>query len=126
MAYFKTFGKKCRFDTDINADHLRTIFWRFETAIHEIDNSIDHLQKTKEALLGADRNLRLANDKALDVTIKIKSIAAASRQPRTARLRPSTTHPVRAQGLPRRCESHNPCPWWAPRSARPKCRRPGC
>ena len=43
---------------------------RFETAIDEIDKSIDHLQKTKEALLGTDRNLRLANDKAQDVTIK--------------------------------------------------------
>ncbi len=43
---------------------------RFQTAIEEIDKSIDHLQKTKEALLGADRNLRLANDKAQDVTIK--------------------------------------------------------
>ncbi len=42
----------------------------FETAIEEIDKSIKHLQKTKEALLGADRNLRLANDKAQDVTIK--------------------------------------------------------
>jgi len=31
---------------------------------------IDHLQKTKDALLGTDRNLRLANDKAQDVTIK--------------------------------------------------------
>ena len=35
-----------------------------------IDKSTDHLQKTKEALLGTDRNLRLANDKAQDVTIK--------------------------------------------------------
>lgn len=43
---------------------------RFQTAIEEIDKSIEHLQKTKEALLGADRNLRLANDKAQDVTIK--------------------------------------------------------
>ncbi len=43
---------------------------RFLTAIDEIDKSIDHLQKTKDALLGADRNLRLANDKAQDVTIK--------------------------------------------------------
>jgi hypothetical protein len=31
---------------------------------------IDHLQKTKDALLGATRNLRLANDKAQDVTVK--------------------------------------------------------
>lgn len=43
---------------------------RFQTAIDEIDKSIDHLQKTKEALLGSERNLRLANDKAQDVTIK--------------------------------------------------------
>ncbi|MGE0314181.1 MAG: DUF2130 domain-containing protein [Lautropia sp.] len=43
---------------------------RFQTAIDEIDKSIDHLQKTRDALLGADRNLRLANDKAQDVTIK--------------------------------------------------------
>lgn len=42
----------------------------FQTAIAEIDKSIDHLQKTKDALIGADRNLRLANDKAQDVTIK--------------------------------------------------------
>lgn len=43
---------------------------KFQTAIDEIDKSIDHLQKTKDALLGTDRNLRLANDKAQDVTIK--------------------------------------------------------
>ncbi len=43
---------------------------RFQTAIDEIDKSINHLQKTKEALLGTDRNLRIANDKAQDVTIK--------------------------------------------------------
>jgi len=43
---------------------------KFQTAIEEIDKSIDHLQKTKDALLGTDRNLRLANNKAQDVTIK--------------------------------------------------------
>ena len=43
---------------------------KFLTAIDEIDKSISHLQKTKEALLSTDRNLRLANDKAQDVTIK--------------------------------------------------------
>tara|TARA_Y100001968_G_scaffold110918_1_gene100451 strand:+ start:261 stop:440 length:180 start_codon:yes stop_codon:yes gene_type:complete len=36
----------------------------------EIDKSINHLQKTKDALLGADRNLRLANDKAQEVSVK--------------------------------------------------------
>ena len=44
--------------------------FEFKKAIDEIDKSIDHLQKTKDALLGTDRNLRLANDKAQDVTIK--------------------------------------------------------
>lgn len=43
---------------------------RFQMAIEEIDKSIDHLRKTREALLGTDRNLRLANDKAQAVTIK--------------------------------------------------------
>ena len=43
---------------------------KFQTAIDEIDKSITHLQKTKDALLGTDRNLRLANDKAQDVTVK--------------------------------------------------------
>ena len=36
---------------------------QFQTAIAEIDKSIDHLQKTKDALIGADRNLRFANDR---------------------------------------------------------------
>ena len=39
---------------------------KFKTAIEEIDKSISHLQKTKDALLGTDRQLRLANDKAQD------------------------------------------------------------
>lgn len=43
---------------------------RFNTAIDEIDKSINHLQKTRDALVASDRNLRLANDKAQDVTIK--------------------------------------------------------
>ena len=42
----------------------------FQRAIDEIDKSIDHLQKTRDALVGSDRQLRLANDKAQDVTIK--------------------------------------------------------
>jgi hypothetical protein len=45
-------------------------FGHFQTAVDEIDKSIDHLQKTKDALLSTSRNLRLANDKAQDVTIK--------------------------------------------------------
>lgn len=43
---------------------------RFKTAIEEIDKTIDHLQKTKDALLSSEDNLRLANNKAEDLTIK--------------------------------------------------------
>ena len=43
---------------------------KFQTAIDEIDKSISHLEKTKEALINSDRNLRLANDRAQDVTVK--------------------------------------------------------
>lgn len=43
---------------------------KFKTAISEIDKTIDHLQKTKDALLGSENNLRLANNKADDLTVK--------------------------------------------------------
>ena len=43
---------------------------KFQKAIDEIDKTIDHLQKTKEALLSSENNLRLANNKAEDLTIK--------------------------------------------------------
>ncbi len=43
---------------------------KFKTAIDEKDKSINHLQKTKDALLSADKNFRIANDKAKNVTIK--------------------------------------------------------
>jgi hypothetical protein len=43
---------------------------KFKTAIDEIDKTIDHLQKTKDALLSSENNLRLANNKAEDLTIK--------------------------------------------------------
>lgn len=43
---------------------------RFAKAIEEIDKTIDHLQKTKEHLLKTEDNLRLANNKAQDLTIK--------------------------------------------------------
>ena len=43
---------------------------KFKKAIDEIDKTIDHLQKTKEALLSSENNLRLANNKAEDLTIK--------------------------------------------------------
>ena len=64
------------FETELEA--FKTAFGRnyelaskkFTTAIAEIDKSISHLQKTKEALLSTDRNLRLANDKAQDVSVK--------------------------------------------------------
>ena len=64
------------FETELEA--FKTAFGRnydlasrhFLKAVEEIDKSIDHLQKTKDALLGTNNNLRLANDKAQDVTIK--------------------------------------------------------
>jgi hypothetical protein len=64
------------FEDDL--DSFKTAFARnydlaskkFKTAIDEIDKSIEHLQKTKDALLSAENNLRLANDKSQDVTIK--------------------------------------------------------
>ena len=43
---------------------------KFKAAIEEIDKSITHLQKIKDALIGSENNLRLANDKANDLTIK--------------------------------------------------------
>jgi len=43
---------------------------KFKTAIDEIDKTIIHLQKTKDALLSSENNLRLANNKADDLTIK--------------------------------------------------------
>lgn len=43
---------------------------RFATAIEEVDKTIQHLQKTKEALLSSENNLRLANNKAEDLSIK--------------------------------------------------------
>ena len=43
---------------------------KFQTAIDEIDKSIAHLQKIKDALIGSENNLRLANDKAEELTIK--------------------------------------------------------
>ena len=43
---------------------------QFQTAVAEIDKSINHLQKTRDALLKSENNLRLANDKAQDVTVK--------------------------------------------------------
>jgi hypothetical protein len=43
---------------------------KFKTAIEEIDKTIEHLQKTKDALLGSENNLRLANNKAEDLSVK--------------------------------------------------------
>ena len=44
---------------------------QFKTAMDEIDKTIDHLQKTKDALLSSVNNLRLSKNKAEDLTIKI-------------------------------------------------------
>ncbi len=52
------------------ARNYRLASERFKTAIDEIDKTILHLQKTKDALLSSENNLRLANDKADDLSIK--------------------------------------------------------
>ncbi len=64
------------FETELNnfregfSRNFRLASDKFKTAIESIDKSIDQLQKTKDALLSSERNLRLANDKAEDLTIK--------------------------------------------------------
>ena len=52
------------------ARNYRLASEKFSKAIEEIDKTIDHLQKTKEALLSSENNLRLANNKAEDLSIK--------------------------------------------------------
>lgn len=52
------------------AKNYRIASEKFSKAIDEIDKTIDHLQKTKDALISSDRNLRLANNKAEELTIK--------------------------------------------------------
>ncbi len=52
------------------ARNYRLASERFKTAIDEIDKTISHLQKTKDALLSSENNLRLANNKADDLSIK--------------------------------------------------------
>ena len=51
-------------------NNYRIASQKFQTAIDEIDKTIDHLQKVKENLLGSERQLRLANDKADALTVK--------------------------------------------------------
>lgn len=58
-----------KFKTDF-ARNYELASRKFQTAIDEIDKTITHLQKTKEALLSSENNLRLANNKANDLTVK--------------------------------------------------------
>lgn len=51
-------------------NNYRIASQKFQTAIDEIDKTIDHLQKVKDGLLGSERQLRLANDKAQDLSVK--------------------------------------------------------
>ena len=52
------------------ARNYRLASEKFKTAVDEIDKTILHLQKTKDALLSSENNLRLANNKAEDLSIK--------------------------------------------------------
>ena len=58
-----------KFKTDF-ARNYELASRKFQTAIDEIDKTISHLQKTKEALLSSENNLRIANNKATDLTVK--------------------------------------------------------
>ena len=59
LAFKDAFGRNYRLASE-----------KFKTAIDEIDKSIAHLQKIKDALIGSENNLRLANDKADALSIK--------------------------------------------------------
>ena len=59
LAFKDAFGRNYRLASE-----------KFKTAIDEIDKSITHLQKIKDALIGSENNLRLANDKADALSIK--------------------------------------------------------
>jgi len=63
---------------------------KFEEAIAEIDKAIEHLQDTKDALLGSDKNLRLANDKLQDVSIKKLTKGNPTMQEKFAALKNTT------------------------------------
>ena len=58
-SFKESFGRNYRLASD-----------KFKKAIEEIDKTIDHLQKTKEALLSSENNLRIANNKAEDLSIR--------------------------------------------------------
>jgi hypothetical protein len=52
------------------SNNFRLASEKFQKAIEEIDKTIDHLNRVKEGLLGSERQLRLANDKAQDLSVK--------------------------------------------------------
>lgn len=64
------FEEKINVFKDGFSRNFRLASEKFNNAIDEIDKSISHLQKIKEALLSSENNLRLANNKAEDLTIK--------------------------------------------------------
>lgn len=64
---------------------------KFKTAISEIDKTIDHLNKTKDALLGSENNLRLANNKADDLSVKKLTKKNATMTKKFADLKDSDT-----------------------------------
>ena len=97
-----------RFEDDINefkdkfGYNYRLASTRFQKAIEEIDKTIDLLQKTKKDLLSSENNLRLANDRAQNLTVKrlvrknptmAKKFAELSRLPAEA-VQPEETEEV--------------------------------
>lgn len=67
---FSNFEKNIQTFKDDFSKNYELASRKFQTAIEEIDKTILHLQKTKEALLSSERNLRLANNKANELSIK--------------------------------------------------------
>ena len=84
------------FEEDINefkdkfARNFELASRKFQTAIDEIDKTITHLQKTKDALLSSENNLRLANNKAQDLTIKKLTKGNPTMQAKFAELKDNT------------------------------------
>lgn len=64
------FEEKIEIFKDAFSRNYQLASQKFQTAIEEIDKTIAHLEKTKKALLSSENNLRLANNKAEDLTIK--------------------------------------------------------
>lgn len=93
---------------------------RFQKAIDEIDKSIEHLNKIKENLLGSERNLRLANDKAEALTVKRLTRGNATMREKFKELEAAGLEEVAAQVEATEAEEAKPKPKKATRRKAPR------